>query len=268
MNKLSVGLLQLNSKLDFELNLQSIEKLIVEAKKTQVKYLFLPECFYSMSDGTKPTPHLVTKDNEHFRNISNLAKAHQVFLLGGSVAYLEDGKVLNRCLNFDDNGKLIGHYDKIHLFSCDLKKTGKVESERRVINESDIYTSGKQPQILEVGPMKIGLGICFDLRYPEMFRNYVLAGANVLSISAAFTVPTGRAHWHTLLRARAIENQCFVLAPAQEGRHNERIETFGHSLIIGPWGDILADGGLGEKLIISEIDLDQIAQVRQTVKVF
>ena len=101
-----------------------------------------------------------------------------------------------------------------------------------------------------------------------MYRKYVLEGAQILSVSAAFTVPTGKAHWHTLLRARAIENQCFVLAPAQYGRHNERIETFGHSLIIGLWGDVLADAGEGEKLIWAELNLAQIKTVRGAVKVF
>ncbi len=262
--EVKVALLQLNSKLDYQENLFSIQKLISEACALGIKYLFLPECFYSMSDGTRPTPHLVTFENEHFRHIQKLASENHVFLLGGSVAFLEDGKVLNRCLNFDDQGNLLGFYDKIHLFACDLLDGQSTKT----ITESDIYTPGKIPKIIQVGPFKIGLSICFDLRYPDMYRKYVLEGAQILSVSAAFTVPTGKAHWHTLLRARAIENQCFVLAPAQYGRHNERIETFGHSLIIGPWGDVLADAGEGEKLIWAELNLAQIKTVRGAVKVF
>ncbi|HAZ11913.1 MAG: hypothetical protein A2X86_07320 [Bdellovibrionales bacterium GWA2_49_15] len=262
--EVKVAILQLNSKLDFKENLLSIQRLISEACELGIKYLFLPECFYSMSDGTKPTPHLVTFANEHFKHIQKLASDNHVFLLGGSVAFLEDDKVLNRSLNFDDQGRLLGYYDKMHLFACDLKEGNRANT----ITESDIYTPGKTPKLIQAGPLKIGLSICFDLRYPDMFRQYVLDGAQILSVSAAFTVPTGKAHWHTLLRARAIENQCFVLAPAQYGRHNEKIETFGHSLIIGPWGDVLADGGEGEKLVWATLDLAQIKAVRSAVKVF
>ncbi len=264
MEKVKVAILQLNSKLDYKENLESMQKLIGEAKAMGIKYLFLPECFYSISDGTKPTPHLVTSENDHFKKIQKLAKENRVFLLGGSVAFLENGKVLNRVLNFDDQGQMIGHYDKIHLFSCALKEG----SQTKTITESDIYTPGKTPKLIDAGPLKIGLSICFDVRYPDMYRQYVINGAQLLTVSAAFTVPTGKAHWHTLLRARAIENQCFVLAPAQYGRHNEIIETFGHSLIIGPWGEVLADAGEGEKLIWAELDLAKIKTVREAVKVF
>ena len=166
---------------------------------------FLPECFYSMSDGTVPTPHLVTFENEHFRHIQKLASENHVFLLGGS-AFLEDGKVLNRCLNFDDQGNLLGFYDKIHLFACDLLDGQSTKT----INESDFYTP-KIPKIIQVAHLKLvyqfvlifAIQICIE----NMFWR-----AQILSVSAAFTVPLG-APWHTLLRARAIENQCFVLAP-------------------------------------------------------
>lgn len=261
---MKIGFVQLTSKLDFEANLTKLRHFLALAKNQGLKYIFLPECFYSMSDGTTATPHLVSFENEHFKNIQSLAKDYSVYLLGGSVAFSEAGRVLNRCLNFSPDGELLGFYDKIHLFSCDLQ----AGASKKIINESDIYTCGKLPQMIQVGPLKVGLSICFDLRYPEMFRNYVLNGANILSISAAFTVPTGKAHWHTLLRARAIENQCFVVAPAQYGRHNERVQTFGHSLIIDPWGDILVDAGEGEKLLWHDIDLDKITQVRSAVKVF
>jgi predicted amidohydrolase len=121
---------------------------------------------------------------------------------------------------------------------------------------------------VSVGDLKIGLGICFDLRYPKMARDYVLNGANLLTFSSAFTVPTGRAHWHTLVRARAIENQCFVVAAAQVGRHNERIQTYGHSLVVDPWGDILVDAGDKVGLHFFDIDLSIMKKVRESVGVF
>ncbi len=118
------------------------------------------------------------------------------------------------------------------------------------------------------GALKLGLAICVDLRYPMIFQDYVKQGVNIISVSSAFTKPTGKAHWHTLVRARAIECQCFLVAPAQWGDHNDKISTYGHSLIVDPWGDILADAKEGEKLITAELNLDKIEEVRDAVKVF
>ncbi len=259
-SKLKLAVFQMTSVLDSEVNIQKIRAAAKETSEKGVKYLFLPECFYSISNGLKPTPFLVHESNEHFKKISDIAKDFGIYLIGGSVAYESENGVLNRALNFDPNGTLINHYDKVHLFACDLKN--------KSINESDIYTPGTESKILELGPLKIGLGICFDVRFPEMGRDYSARGANLLTYSAAFTVPTGKAHWHTLLRARAIENQAFVVAAAQWGEHNERISTFGHSLVIDPWGDILLDAGEGEGVHIVELDLDRVEQVRKSVKVF
>jgi deaminated glutathione amidase len=136
-----------------------------------------------------------------------------------------------------------------------------------VIDESRVYTRGTKSQMVDVLGFKLGLTICFDLRFPELFRAYSAAGANMLSISSAFTVPTGKAHWHTLVRARAIENQCYVIASAQWGQHNEKISTFGHSLIVDPWGEILADAQEGEKIIFAEVTLEKVEQVRARLNV-
>lgn len=260
---MKIAALQMQSVLEPEKNLTTIRNLLAQAKSEKVEAVFLPEVFYSMSDGTKPTPYLVDGENEHFQNISRLASDFGLYILGGSVAALVDGKVMNRCLNFDPQGKLINFYDKINLFSCDLSK----HSSNTVIDEGRIYTPGNTPLMMKLGEFNLGIAICFDLRFPEMFRSYSHAGANVLSISAAFTVPTGKAHWHTLLRARAIENQCYVIAPAQWGKHNDKLSTFGHSLIIDPWGEILADAGEGEKIITAELDLERILGVRERLNV-
>ena len=258
---MKVAVYQLCSSLDFKINLEKIEVAAKDAAASNAKALFLPECFYSMSDGSKPTPYLVEKNNEHYENIKLIAAKHKIFLIGGSVAYFENN-VINRVLNFDDQGNELSHYDKIHLFSCDITRDGK----RKKIDESDIYTPGNKPQLIDVENWKIGLGVCFDLRYSEMAKNYHDQGASILTFSSAFTVPTGKAHWHTLLRARAIENQCYVIAPAQWGRHNEKIQTYGHSLIVDPWGEVLADAGEGESLIFAELDLGKVTEVRAMVK--
>ncbi len=261
---MKVALLQMNSKLDYQENLEFIRTKAKIAQDEGARALFLPECFYSMSDGTKPTPYLVEEGNEHHQNILSLAKDFKLALIGGSAATLLNGKVVNRAFNIDPQGHSLGNYDKMHLFSCDIKK----EDSRKSIDEADIYTPGNQPQMIEFEGIKMGMGICFDLRYPEMARDYVHQGAKLLTFSSAFTVPTGKAHWATLVRARAIENQCFVVAAAQWGRHNERIQTYGHSMIVDPWGEVLVEAGEGESLHLVDLDFSRVEEVRRSVKVF
>ena len=260
---MKIGVIQLQSVLDPQINLSTIKKFLLEAKKENTKAVFLPEVFYSISDGTKPTPFLIDGKNEHYESIRSLAIDSGLYILGGSAATKLDDKIINRSFNFDPTGKEIALYDKMNLFSCDLSK----HASNQIIDESKVYTKGNKPQMMEVEGYKIGLSICFDLRFPELFRAYSFQGANVLSISSAFTVPTGKAHWHTLLRARAIENQAYVVASAQWGRHNDKLSTFGHSLVVDPWGEILVDAGEGEKIIFAEFSFDRIKSVRERLDV-
>lgn len=260
---MKIGVIQLQTVLDPAVNLKAIRKLLTQAKNEKVEAVFLPEVFYSMSDGTKPTPFLVEENNEHFHAIKSLATDFGLYILGGSAATLSSGKVVNRSYNFSPVGELISHYDKMNLFSCDLSK----HPSNQIIDEGKVYTAGNKPVLMDLGEFKVGLSICFDLRFPELFRWYSSQGANVLSISSAFTVPTGKAHWHTLVRARAIENQCYVIASAQWGKHNEKLSTFGHSLIVDPWGEIIADAEEGEKIIFGNIKIDQIQSTRERLNV-
>ena len=260
---MKVGVIQLQSVLDPQVNLATIRKFLLKAKEEKAQAVFLPEVFYSISDGTKPTPYLVEANNEHFEAIRALARDSGLYILGGSAATNLDGKVLNRSYNFDPQGNDLAFYDKMNLFSCDLSK----HPSNQIIDEGKVYTRGNKPQLIDVEGFKIGLSICFDLRFPELFRAYSSQGANVLSISSAFTVPTGKAHWHTLVRARAIENQCYVIASAQWGKHNEKLSTFGHSLIVDPWGEVLADAGEGETIIFGELDLERVKSVRERLDV-
>lgn len=262
MTKVKVALIQMTSVLDFRENLEKIENFLKEAKEQKADFAFLPECFYSMSNGKDRSPHQVHKDNEHFGHIQNLAKKFEINLIGGSAATSYKSGSKNRAYNFSSEGKDLGHYDKVHLFSCDIKNP---KGENKKIDEGDIYVPGSESKIIEVGPLKVGLGICFDLRFAEMAGAYKKAGANVLTYASAFTVPTGKAHWEILLRARAIENQCFVVASAQWGRNNENISTYGHSMIIDPWGKVLANAEEGEKVICTTLDLSDIEKVQQTV---
>lgn len=260
---MKIAVIQLESKLDPEVNLATIRTFLKEAKEQKAEAVFLPEVFYSMSDGTKATPYLVEGHNQHYQNIQNLAKEFGIFLLGGSAATLVNGKIFNRNFNFAPNGTELSFYDKTHLFACDLSR----DPSKKIVDEGVIYSAGNELKMLKFGEFTLGLGICFDLRFPEMFREYFNRGANVMTISAAFTVPTGKAHWHVLQRARAIENQSYVIASGQWGTHNEKMKTFGHSLIIDPWGEVLADAGEGEKIIFAELSMDRIKEIRSRLKV-
>lgn len=260
---MKIGVVQLRSVLDPAVNLLTIRKFLWDAKSQNAKAVFLPEVFYSVSNGTKPSPYLIEGKNEHYLSIQKLAKDSGLYILGGSAATKVEGKIFNRSYNFAPDGSEIMIYDKMNLFAVDLSR----HPANTMIDESKIYAAGNKPQLFSLDDFNIGLSICFDLRFPELFRAYSYQGANVLSISSAFTVPTGKAHWHTLVRARAIENQCYVIAAAQWGQHNEKISTFGHSLIVDPWGEVMADAGEGEKIIYGELSQEKIEAVRARLNV-
>ncbi len=252
-----LGVVQICSVQDYRENLKKLRELLNEAIKKGAKGVFLPECFYSMGDGSSLTPYLVEMGNEHFKNISKLASEFSLYLLGGSAATRDGEKIYNRNYNFDPQGKLIGTYDKINLFACEIGP--------KKVDEGKLYNKGSQEKLIQVEDLKIGLSICFDIRYPQLYQNYRGQGANLLSISSAFTVPTGKAHWHILNRARAIENQCYVVSSAQWGQHNEKVITFGHSLVVGPWGEIILDLGEGEKVEVFDFDLSKINEVKKRI---
>jgi predicted amidohydrolase len=266
---MKIAVIQLCSVLDYQKNLDKIQTFITQAKENcsrlgeKLDAVFLPEVFYSMSDGTKPTPHLVEEGNEHYQNIAKLASDNGVYLIGGTAATNLDGKVMNRTYNFDPSGKALLNYDKIHLFTLDLSKHKK----KTVVDETVVYSAGNTPSLLELGEWKIGLGICFDLRFPELYRHYFSQGANIMTVASAFTVPTGKAHWKTLIRARAIENQSYVIAADQWGVHNDKLSTYGHSLVVDPWGEIIAEAGDGEGYVLADLDQDRLEQIRARLNV-
>lgn len=258
---MKIALIQITSVLDYKINLEKIQNLLQKAKGEGAKIAFLPECFYSMSDGKKPTPYLIEDNNEHYNNIKKLAVDSGLYIVGGSAATLVDGKIINRAFNFSPVGEDIGHYDKRKLFSCDIIKEGI----RKKVDEGDIYTPGNDGKIIEVEGWKIGLGICFDVRFSAFADQYRKNDVDILTYASAFTVPTGMAHWHLLNRARAVENQCYVVSSAQTGQNSEVVSTYGHSLIVDPWGDILADCGEGEGMSVVELFKERKDQVRKQV---
>lgn len=264
-----IAVIQICSVLDYQENLQKIQYFIDLAIKSyqtrgeRLDAVFLPEVFYSMSDGLKPTPFLIKEGNEHYQNIQQMAQKNSVYLIGGTAATDVNGKVINRTYNFSPDGTPLVNYDKIHLFKLDLTK----HSKKTIVDETTVYTAGNQPMLLDLGAWKVGLGICFDIRFPELYRHYFSQGANLLTAASAFTVPTGRAHWETLLRARAIENQSYLVAAGQWGIHNHKISTYGHSMIVDPWGEVLACAGDGEGYITTELEQDKLKKFRSRLNV-
>jgi deaminated glutathione amidase len=207
--------------------------------------------------------HIVAEsDNEAISKVIAAAKKNRIWVHLGSAPVRDGqvGKFANRSIIIGPDGIIRARYDKMHLFEVDLA-TG--ESWR----ESAVYMGGDSPVALQTPLGQMGLSICYDLRFPDLFSAYARAGVDVLAIPSAFTVPTGKAHWHTLLRARAIEAEAFVIAAAQCGKHEDGRETYGHSLVVDPWGDILLDMGEGEGLGFAEINLSRIDEVRAQIPV-
>lgn len=261
---MKVALLQICSKLDFQKNLEKIRLMIDQVSKEapDTDAIILPEVFYSMSDGTKPTPHLVEEGNNHLDNITSLSKKSGMALLGGSAATRVDGKIYNRSYNLDEMGNVLSLYDKIHLFKLDLEASKK----KMLIDEGRTYSAGKNLKSFRYKNLHFGVTICFDLRFPELFREYFSLGCDAFLVSSAFTMATGKAHWETLLRSRAIENQSYVIACNQWGKHNEKLTSFGHSMVIDPWGDIIVNAGEGEKIVYANLDKEKVETVRRRMK--
>lgn len=261
---MQIALIQICSSLDPKENVEKINYYIKEAKKKEnIEAVFLPEVFYSMSDGTQATPYLIDGENEHFEVIRKIAKDNQVALIGGTAATKLNDTVINRTYNFSKDGNELTQYDKMHLFAVNLSGT----KNNTVINESDVYDEGNTPLVIEFNNWKIGLGICFDLRFPELYRYYFQQGAEIMTVSSAFTVPTGKAHWETLVRARAIENQSYVVAVDQWGNHNSKIQTYGHSMLVDPWGEVILNLGEGEGYAIAELSKEKLEKIRGRMKV-
>jgi predicted amidohydrolase len=199
------------------------------------------------------------EDDAALKAWCRLARDRRIWLLIGSLMIrLSDRQAANRSFLIDDAGDIRATYDKLHMFDVDLG-----EGER--YQESQTYRPGTKAVVADTPWGRLGMSICYDLRFAYLYRALALAGAEMLAVPAAFTVPTGEAHWHTLLRARAIDTGAFVFAPAQTGHHATGRKTYGHSLIVDPWGKVLADGGQGKGAILSEIDMARVAEVRRNV---
>ncbi|MBB3391102.1 putative amidohydrolase [Rhizobium sp. BK275] len=243
--------IQMCSGVDPERNAASMVRLVREAAAKGATYVQTPE-MTGMLQRNRAAAKEVLRDESNdiiVKTGSALAAELGIYMHVGSTAIaLDDGKMANRGFLFGPDGKILNRYDKIHMFDVDLDNG---ESWR----ESAAYRPGSEARVLSLPFAEMGFAICYDVRFPQLFRAQAVAGAEVMTVPAAFTKQTGEAHWEILLRARAIENGVFIIAAAQAGLHEDGRETFGNSMIVDPWGKVLASAGLaGEAVILAEID--------------
>ena len=257
-----IALFQSNSGIDPAANAAALTRAIGEAAKGGATILFTPEMTGLLDRDAQRASNVLRREEDDLvlAACRDAARENDIWVHLGSLAILaEDGKVANRGFVIDRAGKLRARYDKIHLFDVDLP-TG--ESWR----ESAVYRAGDKAVVVNGTPVgKLGLTICYDLRFPMLFAKIAEGDADVVSVPAAFTVPTGKAHWHTLLRARAIEAGLFVVAAAQVGHHEDGRNTFGHSLVVDPWGEVLLDMGEATGVGFAEVELSRISEVRSRI---
>jgi deaminated glutathione amidase len=254
-----IAIFQSTTGIDPGENALALSNAIGEAAAGGAEILFTPEMSGLLDrDSARAAKSLRPEDEDGvLAACREAARKHRIWLHIGSLAVLVDGgKVANRGFVIDREGEIRARYDKIHLFDVDLP-TG--ESWR----ESNVYSAGKGVVLVNGTPVgKLGLTICYDLRFPGLFARLAEADADLIAVPAAFTVPTGRAHWHVLLRARAIEAGLFIVAAAQVGRHADGRHTFGHSLAVDPWGEVLLDMGEQPGVGFVDIDLKRISDIR------
>ncbi|WP_410497774.1 carbon-nitrogen hydrolase family protein [Chitinibacter sp. S2-10] len=265
METIQACAIQMISGPDVAANLTNAERLIAEAASRGARLIVLPEYFAIMgqSDKDKLTHQEAFADGvinpaaplQTF--LSRMAREHQIWLVGGTIPLQSDqtDKVMNSCLAFNPDGLCVARYDKVHLFG--------LRNGDECFQESDTIKPGTLPVAFDTPFGRVGLAVCYDLRFPELFRALDHIGeVDIWVLPAAFTATTGRAHWEVLLRARAIENQCFVVASGQGGTHPNGRSTFGHSMLIDPWGAVLDVLPEGEGLALAELKASQLQRVR------
>lgn len=263
MTEFKAACVQMRAGTEIEPNIDAASDFIREAAGQGAQLIVTPEMtnLLDIRPGQARGKLVTEAEDISAAAFSKLAAELGIWLLIGSIAvrHETDERASNRSLLFGPTGAIIARYDKIHMFDVDV---GDGQSYR----ESRAYRPGEQAVLAETPLAKIGMTICYDVRFAKLYRALAQAGAELLTVPAAFTKVTGQAHWHTLLRARAIETGCYVLAPAQGGTHEDGRQTFGHGLIISPWGEVLADSGGDEPgVIYADIDLMKVADARRRI---
>jgi len=262
MRGMKIAALQMVSTPRVDENLATARRLIAAAARDGAKLVGLPEyfCFMGANDRDKLAIAETAGDGPIQRALSDAAREHGVWMMGGTLPIRSDkaDRVMNANCIYAPDGSLAARYDKMHLFRYD--------NGRESYDEGRVLDAGSEPASFDAGELRVGLSVCYDLRFPELYRRITFAEGrqpcDLLAVPAAFTYTTGRAHWELLLRARAVENQCYVIAPAQGGTHETGRRTWGHSMIVDPWGEVLNVLPEGEGVVMAELDAARIASVR------
>ncbi|MFN3620437.1 carbon-nitrogen hydrolase family protein [Sphingorhabdus sp.] len=261
---MQIAVHQMTSGLDPEHNVSAMAKAIAASAKAGCTFYFAPEMSTLIDrDRTRGRQHISAESGSGaLGRLTALASRHNIWLHLGSIPVVHENgdKLANRTIVVGNDGRIKARYDKMHLFDIDLASG---ESWR----ESSAYAGGEQPVAVQTPLGLMGLAICYDMRFPDLFSAYAKSGVDIITLPSAFTVPTGEAHWHSLLRARAIESESFVIAAAQCGVHEDGRRTYGHSLVVDPWGKVVLDMGDTPGLAFVDLDLGSIAEVRQQIPV-
>ena len=259
---LSIACLQYSSSENEKYTLKIIKDLIIKALDVEAELITLPECATSLQKNSILTKELAKTEDEDFslQTFKELAKLNSIFILIGSLPIKSHNKLVNRSYLIGPKGDILYKYDKIHLFDVDLPNGN-------IFRESDTYLPGNKAVIAKINKnnIKIGMTICYDLRFPNLYQDLALNGAEIIVVPSAFSNLTGPDHWHTLLKARAIETGSFIIAPAQTGNHQCGRISYGHSLIISPWGKILKDAKKTVGIIHTNVNLEEVREVRKSI---
>ncbi len=261
---MKIAAIQMTSGDDIDANIAALEPLIAAAAAKGAQLVATPEnTFYMRREGTATMADVAMENHAGVAYAKAAAKQYKIWLLIGSIRALEasNNKPFNRSILISPTGEIVALYDKIHLFDVTLPSGQEYR-------ESSQAMAGDKAVSVVAGAAKLGMSICYDVRFPALYQVLSRAGATLLAVPSAFTRPTGAAHWHILLKARAIENACYVVAPAQCGTHPGARETYGHSLIIDPWGEVIAEASSDSpEVIVAEFDAERVEAVRAQIPV-
>jgi deaminated glutathione amidase len=259
-----IAVVQMTSGIDPASNAEMLCASIAAAARGKASMVFTPEMSGLIDSNRERARRSVTSEQQDLvlKAIRQAAIAHHVWVHLGSAPLQgeQDERFVNRGFVIDPSGQICARYDKMHLFDVDLPSGERWR-------ESASYVAGARAVVAQTGIGPMGMAVCYDLRFPALFAAQSAAGAKILTVPSAFTVPTGEAHWHVLLRSRAIENACWVIAAAQTGTHEDGRKTYGHSLVINPWGTVVLDMGSEPGVGFAEVDLDQVDDARARIPV-
>ena len=263
MTQVQLTALQMSSRPDPQDNLAIVAKLLEQLPAARPQLVVLPEAFSCFGAGDRAQLAMAEpyKDGEVQKQLAALAKKHEVYLVGGTLPVDAGERFSAASILFGPDGAILNRYDKIHLFDVDVADNTKE------YRESKWTQPGSKVVTTETDFGVVGMAVCYDLRFPELFRALRQAGSQIIVLPSAFTQVTGKAHWHALVRARAIEQQVFIVAPGQVGEHANGRETFGHSIIVNPWGEILAEQELDEGVVSVSVDVADIEPIRKQMPV-